>query len=215
MLASTQLIGLPVIALSSGNQIGIVKKIVFHPDKRVLAALVLEEDSNQTLTLLLEFQNIKGIGDYAVTTVSSKSIRQAKELPELMEIMEKQQPFKGRRVVTENGQLLGSVERTFIDPVTGQISALELSGSMLATALKGRLLLPGQFLRIIGTTNIVTTSKAARHLQPAPTKFQKTLKKVQGSSSQTWETTKRWANSLGKTIQEVTADDKPDDEVKQ
>jgi len=185
MFNSHRLLDLPVIALNNGNQVGTVKKLVIDPDKKALVALVITEHRNLARTQIIPFEQVKGVGAFAVTTTSDKAVIPAKNSPQVLDLLKKQISMRGRRVVSENGQLLGTIEKLFIDAETGQLAALELSGPLLKSMVKGRCLLAGQFIKTIGESTVVAAAKAEKHLQTVPTKLHKTWNKVKSGSTQT------------------------------
>lgn len=214
MLDCDLLLALPIITLENGKQVGNVKKLVYDAQHKTLAALVVEEHRNPAYCKVLPFEHVNGIGSYAVTISSEKNLQMLKNSPQLFSLFKQKTSLKRCRVISENGQLLGSIEKIYIDTDTGQLAALEMSGSLLTNMVRGNCLLLGQFIKTIGQSTVISSAAGEKHLQPAPTKLQTTFTSIKSGGSSAWETSKRWAHSLGKAIQEVTADEPPDDDNK-
>lgn len=212
MFRSSQLFKLPIIALNNGQTIGTVENLVIDPQRQAIAALVLAEHRNPSYCKIIPFNRVRGIGSYAVTVDNHQTPIAAKDAPEILSILkDNSAAFLGKRVISKDGQLLGTVDEFHIDPKTGRVSALEISGRLLHSLLKGRYLLPVRFVETIGRDTIITKYQEKIRLEPVPTKVHETFHKVKSHSAKVWETSKRWTNTLGKTIQEMTADEYPPD----
>lgn len=210
MLSCTRLIGLPIIALNNGDKIGTVKNLILDPKTLQTAAIVLTEHRNYSNNKIIPYQYVKGVGSYAITVHHESNVVTIKETPELLSLQQyTSNYFKSKQVVSADGLLLGTVEELYLEQETGKLTAMTLSGRLLKNVLHGKFVLPIEQVKTIGNATIITKSNAEVHLTAAPTKVHETLNKVKSNCSQLWQSSKKWTNSLGKTIQDMTADEPP------
>ncbi|SES65261.1 PRC-barrel domain-containing protein [Anaerobranca gottschalkii] len=124
MLKSKDVIGLPVINLNEGNQIGKVSDLIINPTEKKVVILELNEKvglfkkSQSSLTL----DKISSIGSDAVTV---ENLEFDKDIPKELESY-RFTNLVGRNIMLENGSILGKLgEITFSFP-SGEITTLTI-----------------------------------------------------------------------------------------
>lgn len=126
MKNSAQIVNLPIISISDGTQIGIVKTLVINPEKGSVDFLIVEQEDVQLSLKAIPFKKVVGIGEFAVTVESFHDIIDLSEIPIANQLVNKQIRIKNTKAVTRKGQLLGEVTEFFIDEETGEIIGIEL-----------------------------------------------------------------------------------------
>ncbi|HEY3425601.1 MAG TPA: PRC-barrel domain-containing protein, partial [Negativicutes bacterium] len=74
MKKSIDIIGLPIISISEGRELGKVKSFLINPTAGTVVALLIDDGKWYLGAKLLPFSAITGLGEYAVTLESSDSI---------------------------------------------------------------------------------------------------------------------------------------------
>lgn len=121
MKNSTQIIGLPIISITDGTEIGKVKTLVINPEKGTIDFLTIDHEDWQVSVRAIPFKKIIGIGEYAVTVDNENAIIDLNEIPIANQLVNKKIKIINTKVMTRKGQLLGEIVEYFIDDENGQI----------------------------------------------------------------------------------------------
>jgi uncharacterized protein YrrD len=126
MKASAQIIGLPIISIADGTQIGTVKSLVINPDKGSIDFLTVEQDDVQLSLKAIPFKKVIGIGEFAVTVEKGHDVIDLAEIPIANQLVNKQIRIKNTKAITRKGQLLGEASEFFVDEESGDIIGIAL-----------------------------------------------------------------------------------------
>lgn len=134
MKKSNQILGLPIISITDGQQVGSVKSLVINPDKGSIDFLTIEHDDWQVSVKAIPFKKVVGIGEYAVTVESESAIIDLNEIPIANQLVNKKIKINGTKVMTRKGELIGEVTEYYVDEENGQIlgAMLKLPNSEVA-----------------------------------------------------------------------------------
>ncbi|MBE4908157.1 PRC-barrel domain-containing protein [Bacillus luteolus] len=127
MKKSTQIVSLPIISISEGQQVGKVKSLVINPDKGSIDFLTIEHEDWQVSVKAIPFKKVVGIGEYAVTVESDSAVIDLNEIPIANQLVNKKIKITNTKVMTRKGELLGEVTEYFIDDETGNILGVLLN----------------------------------------------------------------------------------------
>ncbi|WP_027717170.1 PRC-barrel domain-containing protein [Desulfovirgula thermocuniculi] len=194
MRKSKQFHGMLVISLQEGKQIGVVRGLVVDPERKAVAALVVEQKrllfKEQRF---LPFSRVHSVGENAITVDQSSKVERSTALPDVVRLVRERVNVTGARLVTESGTLLGQVDEYYVDLEGGEIVGLEFSGGLLSGVVSGRAFLDSIFVRTMGREVIVVKNEALAHLI-----------KIEGglatSLSQAWAATRRKTRALGEAL---------------
>ncbi|WP_312201113.1 PRC-barrel domain-containing protein [Anaerospora hongkongensis] len=125
MKKSTDILGLPVISIMEGKELGNVKSLVINPNGGVVTALVRDEVKWYLEAKLLPFSAITGIGEYAVTIEDSSAVASISTAPEFEKLLAADIKVIGTKILTKSGRIHGKVTEILIDDA-GQITACEI-----------------------------------------------------------------------------------------
>ena len=125
MKKSVDIIGLPVIDISEGNELGTITKIIINPTEGTVAALVIDDGEWYLGAKLLPFAAIAGLGECAVTIISTSAILTIGKAPALEQLLRTDVAIIGTKVLTKAGRMHGTVKEIVIDH-TGKIIACEI-----------------------------------------------------------------------------------------
>ena len=126
MKSSTQVIGLPVISIQNGVQLGQVKSLVVNPEKGTIDFLIVDQENWEISMKAIPFRNVIGIGEFAVTVEEERAVLDLNVIPIANELVNKKIAIKQAKVMTRKGQLLGEATEFYIDEETGQIIGIEV-----------------------------------------------------------------------------------------
>lgn len=127
MKRSEELLGLSIISIEDGKEIGTVRDLIVNPAERAVECLVVDNGSRYQDVRILPFTLVEGVGEYAVTIQSADAITDMAEHPEVQGLLEQNVHVKGTKVATKKGRLIGSVREYYVDEDNkGKIAACEL-----------------------------------------------------------------------------------------
>jgi len=124
--SSQQILGLPVLSIEEGKQIGEVKHLVLNPERGRLDFLLVEDGAWYLGLKAMTFEAAQGIGEFAVTVASRSSLAAVAECAGALDLLEKDIRLSGIKVLTEKGHLVGSVSEYFTSENTGEILGCQL-----------------------------------------------------------------------------------------
>ncbi len=167
MKSSSQIVGLPVISITDGNEVGRVKSLIVNPGQKSIDFLTLQHDDWQISTKAIPFKKVIGVGEYAVTIDNAGDVIDLTQIPVTSELITKQIKIIGTKVMTRKGQLLGKVTEFFVDEDNGQITGVTVDVSDRDETLNA------EHIITLGKDIMVVHEDAQRQLdsefQPQPT----------------------------------------------
>ncbi|MHB1167185.1 MAG: PRC-barrel domain-containing protein [Carboxydocellales bacterium] len=123
MKRSEEVLGLSIISISDGREVGQVKDLVVNPDQGAVECLVVENGNRYLGVKVIPFKELEGVGEYAVTVASESAIVDLSEVPHVSSLMERNVQIKGTKVLTKKGRLVGEVSEYIVDEdSSGQIT---------------------------------------------------------------------------------------------
>jgi len=157
MKKSVDIIGLPVIDISEGTEIGTVTKLIINPTEGTVAALVI--DAGTWYPKLLPFSKISGIGESALTIISNNDMLTVDSSPDLLQLLIAEIAIIGTKVLTKTGDFQGIVKEIFIE-MSGKIADCEVEepNGQVITIPAEKILTFGKKVLIIGENTEVSTA---------------------------------------------------------
>jgi uncharacterized protein YrrD len=126
MKSSAQVLGLPIISIENGSQVGKVKSLVINPEKGYVDFLVVEQEDWQISVKAIPFRKIVGIGEFAVTIEKESAIIDLNAIPIANELVNKKITIKNAKMMTRKGELLGEATEFYVDEETGMILGVQV-----------------------------------------------------------------------------------------
>ena len=126
MYNSKKLMGMPVVSLADGQQLGQVKGFIIHPAKMSIVALLMERQGWFKEQPVIPYQHVKNVGQHVVTVDQPQAMAKLSSFPELEALAKNPLPLLKNRVITEEGALLGTVDDFYFDPQSGRLLSLEI-----------------------------------------------------------------------------------------
>jgi uncharacterized protein YrrD len=135
MLKSDQLIGKPVLS-RDGQKLDTVQGVVADQMGKKILAMLVEDKSNQVKAI--PFGGIERIGQDAVIVAQGVEGMAVDAWPELATIVAGKRPYRGRDVITSNGEQVAKLHDLYFDETSGQIVGFEISQGALSDVSSGR-----------------------------------------------------------------------------
>lgn len=126
MKKTQQVLGLPVIEISSGEQMGSVSGIVVNPEQGQVECLLLDRVNWYGEMRALSFGSVLGIGEFAVTISQGNEVFPVSSREDLVAILERDIQVIKAGVMTKSGKFIGNVTEFEIDEANGKILNCEI-----------------------------------------------------------------------------------------
>lgn len=159
MKQSKQILGKPIITIKSGKEMGMVKNFVINPDMRSIEFLVVQGEQWDFGIKAIPFKLVEGLGDYAVTIESERSIIDLADIPIANELLTKNIQIKNTRVITKKGDMLGQINEYAFCKESGKVL-----GCYINRADGETLVLPEKVVITFGKEITVVADDGENHL---------------------------------------------------
>ncbi len=164
------LVGLRVLSVEKGANLGTVRQVVVDLARGVLLGLILGEGAAERG---VRTEDIATIGDDVIMTKSQEAARPLSELPELEERRrEEDEPMP---IFTNTGHRLGVISAIFIDPYDRVVTRYEVSGGPIKDLTDGVLILPVLPGTVHGRDAVIVPEEQVRQLGRATGGLRKRL----------------------------------------
>ncbi|MDK2820644.1 MAG: hypothetical protein PWP31_609 [Clostridia bacterium] len=128
---SKKLIGMPVVSLADGHQLGRIKRLLIDQQNMVIAAFSIDRKGWFKEQPVIPYNHVKSVGNHAVTVDQANAVVKLSSLPELDALAKHPLPLMGAKVITEEGTILGTVDDFRFDPKNGKIHYLDIKNGIL------------------------------------------------------------------------------------
>lgn len=147
-------IGLPVVSLTTGKELGYVKDLVWSHEQRKLTGIGVDGKGAWNSEKMVSFDDIASIGQDAITVADSSGL-QRKGRAGGRACGRSLDSSSGALVVTETGRNLGTMQDLVFDEDSGELIGYEVSAGLVGDLITGRDLLPPQAVLVWGAETVV------------------------------------------------------------
>lgn len=166
MKKSQQIIGLPIISISDGNEVGKVKNIILNADSGTIDYFVIDSGIQVLSTRVIPTTNVLGIGEYAMTILNTDAINDISRIPSAIDLLQKNITVKGTKVLTKKGSLIGETGDIYVDVEKGcKIIGIEYIADITQKRIR---LIPGSSVITFGKTLLVVEDDVQSKLLDDP-----------------------------------------------
>lgn len=116
-----EIIGLRIISVASGTQVGHIKDYMINPQGGSLDFFVVDQDSTYFGARVISIADIFGIGEFAMTIPDPNVIQDVAHNQAAQELIKQNVRVVGSKVLTKKGDLIGEVKEIAINEETGTI----------------------------------------------------------------------------------------------
>lgn len=165
MKKSIDMLGLPIISITEGRELGVSKSLVIDAEQGIVAALVIEDEDWYRGVKVMPFKAVSAIGEDAIIINNSSDILQLNDASEFEPLLVANIKIIGTKVITKSGSIHGKITELIIDD-SGAISKclIETSSGASSEITAEQVSTFGKQVTIInsdGGNNIINETKAA------------------------------------------------------
>ncbi|HWQ70995.1 MAG TPA: PRC-barrel domain-containing protein [Desulfitobacteriaceae bacterium] len=182
MKASRKLLSLPIISLQEGQHIGYVKNLVFNPQTKSLAAIIVDKGFFRDQRII-PYNKVVSVGEDAITIDKSAYVEKSTNIPEILDLIRNKLNVIGTKIITESGKTLGIAEEYYINPKDGKMTHIEISGGKINGIFNGKARLKADNLITIGHDIIVAVKGSEIDLTASNKGINDTLKTILHSTT--------------------------------
>lgn len=128
MKKSLEILGLPVISITEGRELGLSKSLLIDAKNGTVAAITIEDESWYRGVKLLPYSSVIAIGNDAVTVISSENILTLEDAGDYESMLDANIKIIGTKAITKSGTIQGNVVEIFVGE-NGKIEKCEIEAS--------------------------------------------------------------------------------------
>ena len=126
MKKSVDILGLPVISITEGRELGMSKTLLIDAPNRVVAAITIEDEDWYRGVKLIPYDNVIAVGEDAVTINNSENILTLDAAGDFETLLDDNIRVIGTKAITRTGVIQGSITEIFIGE-DGSIEKCEIT----------------------------------------------------------------------------------------
>ena len=115
MKTSQQMIGLPVVSISDGNEIGKVKSLMINAARGTVDFFVIDSANRSLAGGVIDTEKVLGIGADALTILAAEDVGDVSGTPAAIELLQKNVTIPGTRILTRKGSFAGVAGDIHVD----------------------------------------------------------------------------------------------------
>lgn len=159
-----EVLNIPVICADSGKKAGVVKDVMFSPDKKEVKAFLLENTGLSLKKKVVFFEKLSHLGGDAAVIGDSGSVTEMDRQDYAVAFPEEGR-LLGLKVFSKTGGEIGSVRDVIFDDISGKVEGFEISDGLFQDVMGGRKMLP-LFGRVeLGKDFAVVENEAIEEMQ--------------------------------------------------
>ena len=125
MKKSIEIIGLPVISITEGRELGMSKTLLIDAKNGTIAAITIEDEDWYRGVKLLPYSSVIAIGEDAVTVTNSENILTLEDAGDYEAMMDANIKIIGTKAITKSGTIQGKVVEIYVGD-NGKIEKCEI-----------------------------------------------------------------------------------------
>ena len=114
MKKSTEILGLPIISITEGRELGLSQTLLIDAKKRLVAAITIEDEDWYRGVKLIPFESIVVIGEDAIIITSSENILRYDADASYESLLDANIRVLGTKAITKSGTIKGKVTEIYI-----------------------------------------------------------------------------------------------------
>ncbi len=126
MKKSVEILGLPIISITEGRELGMSKTLLIDAKNGLVAAITIEDEDWYRGVKLIPYESVIAIGDDAVTVTHSENILKLDEAGDYETLLDENIRVIGTKAITKNGTIQGKITELYIGE-DGKIEKCEVT----------------------------------------------------------------------------------------
>lgn len=126
MKKSAEILGLPVISITEGRELGTSKTLLIDAKNGKIAAITIEDADWYRGVKLIPYESVIAIGADAVTITSSENILKLDEAGDYEQMLDDNIRVIGTKAITKGGTIEGAVSEIYVGD-DGKIEKVEIT----------------------------------------------------------------------------------------
>lgn len=137
MKKTQKILGLPIISIADGLEVGKVKSIIINADRGAIDYIVVDSGIQIFSARVIPTEDVLGIGEYALTIENEGVITDISRIPAAIQLLQNDIRVKGTKVLTKKGRLVGEIGDIYIDDNNScKITGLEFIADITQKQIK-------------------------------------------------------------------------------
>lgn len=128
MKKSVEILGLPVISITEGRELGMSKSLLIDAKNGSIAAITIEDEDWYRGVKLLPYSSVIAIGNDAVTVTNSENILTLEDAGDYEAMLDANIKIIGTKAITKSGTIQGKVVEIYVGD-SGKIEKCEIEAS--------------------------------------------------------------------------------------
>ena len=133
MKKSVEILGLPIISITEGRELGMSKTLLIDAKNGAVAAITIEDEDWYRGVKLLPYESVIAIGHDAVTITNSENILTLEDAGDYESMLDANVRIIGTKAITKSGTIQGNVTEIFVGD-DGHVEKCEISAADGTTA---------------------------------------------------------------------------------
>ena len=170
MKKSVDILGLPVISITEGRELGMSKTLLIDAKNGAVAAITIEDDDWYRGVKLIPFESVIAVGADAITITNSENILTLEDAVDFENLLDENVRIIGTKAITKAGTIQGSVSEIYVGD-DGKVVQCEISdpqGNFLDNISSEQISIFGKQVTVIDSGSVTATASPAMPATEAP-----------------------------------------------
>lgn len=170
MKTSAEILGLPVISITEGRELGMSKTLLIDAKNGAVAAITIEDDDWYRGVKLIPFESVIAVGADAITITNSENILTLEDAVDFENLLDENVRIIGTKAITKAGTIQGSVSEIYVGD-DGKVVQCEISdpqGNFLDNISAEQISIFGKQVTVIDSGSVTATASPAVPATEAP-----------------------------------------------
>ena len=170
MKTSAEILGLPVISITEGRELGMSKTLLIDAKNGAVAAITIEDDDWYRGVKLIPFESVIAVGADAITITNSENILTLEDAVDFENLLDENVRIIGTKAITKGGTIQGSVSEIYIGD-DGKVVQCEISdpqGNFLDNISAEQISIFGKQVTVIDSGSVAATAPPAMPAAETP-----------------------------------------------
>ena len=170
MKTSAEILGLPVISITEGRELGMSKTLLIDAKNGAVAAITIEDDDWYRGVKLIPFESVIAVGADAITITNSENILTLEDAVDFENLLDENVRIIGTKAITKGGTIQGSVSEIYIGD-DGKVVQCEISdpqGNFLDNISSEQISIFGKQVTVIDSGSVAATPASAMPAAETP-----------------------------------------------